>query len=79
MLCSILVFDVSIYFHPRRSDYVLRLWVWVRLHGNVESIAVLSTGAGDSSRRRDSIILAFRDAKISVLEFDDSVHGLRAR
>lgn len=42
-------------------------------------MAVLSTVGGDSSRRRDSIILSFQDAKISVLEFDDSVHGLRTR
>ncbi|XP_076889541.1 cleavage and polyadenylation specificity factor subunit 1-like [Bidens hawaiensis] len=50
-----------------------------RLHGNVESVGVLSSGAEDrtSGRRRDSIILTFRDAKISVLEFDDSVYGLR--
>lgn len=48
-----------------------------RLHGNVESVAVLSTGAGDGSRSRDSIILTFQDAKISILEFDDSIHGLR--
>lgn len=60
------------------SGASLELVCHYRLHGNVESIAVLSTGAGDSSRRRDSVILAFRDAKISVLEFDDSVHGLRA-
>lgn len=42
-------------------------------------MAVLSLGFGDGSRRkrRDSIILAFQDAKISVLEFDDSIHGLR--
>lgn len=40
---------------------------------------MLSSGSGDGSRRRDSIILCFRDAKISVLEFDDSVHGLRTR
>ena len=50
-----------------------------RLHGNVETMAVLSSGSGDGSRRRDSIILTFEDAKISVLEFDDSVHGLRTR
>lgn len=50
-----------------------------RLHGNVESMAVLPLGVGDGSRMRDSIILAFRDAKISVLEFDDSIHGLRTR
>lgn len=50
-----------------------------RLHGNVESMAVLSIGVGDGSRRRDSIILTFQDAKISVLEFDDSLHGLRTR
>jgi cleavage and polyadenylation specificity factor subunit 1 len=44
-------------------------------------MAVLSLGFGDGSRRkrRDSIILAFQDAKISVLEFDDSIHGLRTR
>ncbi|CAA0830754.1 Cleavage and polyadenylation specificity factor subunit 1, partial [Striga hermonthica] len=46
------------------------------LHGNVESLGVLPNGVGDG-RRRDSIILTFRDAKISVLEFDDSIHGLR--
>lgn len=48
-----------------------------RLHGNVESMAVLSTGGGNGSRSRDSIILTFQDAKISILEFDDSIHGLR--
>lgn len=48
-----------------------------RLHANVETMAILSVGGGDGSKRRDSIILAFRDAKISVLEFDDSIHGLR--
>lgn len=53
---------------------------FARLHGNIESMAVLSVGgASDSSKRRDSIILAFRDAKISVLEYDDSTHSLRAR
>jgi cleavage and polyadenylation specificity factor subunit 1 len=50
-----------------------------RLHANVETMAILSVGGGDGSKRRDSIILAFRDAKISVLEFDDSIHGLRTR
>lgn len=53
--------------------------VYSRLHGNVETMAVLSIGGGDASRRRDSIILTFKDAKISVLEYDDSVHGLRIR
>lgn len=48
-----------------------------RLHGNVESMAVLSSGGGNGSRSRDSLILAFQDAKISILEFDDSMHGLR--
>lgn len=48
-----------------------------RLHGNVESMAVLSIGGGDVSRRRDSIILTFQDAKIAVLEFDDSTHSLQ--
>jgi len=49
------------------------------LHGNVETMAVLSIGGGDASRKRDSIILTFADAKISVLEYDDSIHGLRTR
>ena len=50
------------------------------MHGNVESMGVLSIeGGGDGSRRRDSVILAFKDAKISVLEFDDSINGLRTR
>ncbi|XP_038999549.1 cleavage and polyadenylation specificity factor subunit 1-like isoform X2 [Hibiscus syriacus] len=59
------------------SAVSLELVCSYRLHGNVESMAVLSIGGGDGSRRRDSIILAFLDAKISVLEFDDSIHGLR--
>ncbi|RDX98659.1 Cleavage and polyadenylation specificity factor subunit 1, partial [Mucuna pruriens] len=40
-------------------------------------MAVLSIEGGDASRKRDSIILTFADAKISVLEYDDSIHGLR--
>lgn len=60
------------------SGASLELVCHYRLHGNVESMAVLSTGGGDTSRRRDSIILAFRDAKVSVLEYDDSIHGLCA-
>ncbi|XP_078166463.1 cleavage and polyadenylation specificity factor 160 isoform X1 [Carex rostrata] len=48
------------------------------LHGNVESIAVLSDGSEKrTSKRRDSVILAFRDAKICVLEFDESTHRLQ--
>ena len=51
-----------------------------RLHINVESMVVLSIGgASETSKRRDSIILMFRDAKVSVLEYDDSTHSLRAR
>ncbi|XP_015877866.3 cleavage and polyadenylation specificity factor subunit 1 isoform X1 [Ziziphus jujuba] len=59
------------------SGASLELVCHYRLHGNVETMAVLSTGGGESSRRRDSIILSFQDAKISVLDFDDSTHGLR--
>jgi hypothetical protein len=39
-------------------------------------MAILSDGA---ENRRDSIALAFRDAKITCLEFDDAIHGLRTR
>ncbi|XP_041007427.1 cleavage and polyadenylation specificity factor subunit 1 isoform X1 [Juglans microcarpa x Juglans regia] len=59
------------------SGSSLELVSHYRLHGNVESMAVLPLGVGDGSRMRDSIILTFQDAKISVLEFDDSIHGLR--
>ncbi|XP_050387838.1 cleavage and polyadenylation specificity factor subunit 1 [Argentina anserina] len=55
----------------------LELVCHYRLHGNVKTMAVLSGGGGDGSKRRDAIILTFEDAKISVLEFDDSIHGLR--
>ncbi|KAL2334503.1 hypothetical protein Fmac_015716 [Flemingia macrophylla] len=55
----------------------LELVCHYRLHGNVETMAVLSIGGGDASRKRDSIILTFADANISVLEYDDSIHGLR--
>lgn len=52
----------------------LELVCHYRLHGNIESVAVLSDGA---ENRRDSIALAFKDAKITCLEFDDAIHGLR--
>ncbi|XP_054786517.1 cleavage and polyadenylation specificity factor subunit 1 isoform X1 [Prosopis cineraria] len=55
----------------------LELACHYRLHGNVETMEVLSIGGGEASRKRDSIILTFKDAKISVLEYDDSIHGLR--
>ncbi|GAV61868.1 CPSF_A domain-containing protein/MMS1_N domain-containing protein [Cephalotus follicularis] len=59
------------------SGASLELVCHYRLHGNVESMAVLLLGGNDGSKKRDSIILTFQDAKISVLEFDDSIHGLR--
>lgn len=52
----------------------LELVCHYRLHGNIESIAVLSNG---TENRRDSILLAFKDAKIVCLEFDDSTNGMR--
>jgi hypothetical protein len=57
-----------------RSRYV---FLTHRLHGNVESLGVLSYRRDEGRKGRDAIILTFRDAKISVLEFDDSTHGLR--
>ncbi|MCD7460769.1 hypothetical protein HAX54_044383 [Datura stramonium] len=48
-----------------------------RLHGNIYSMGVLTAGGVDDGRGRDSIILSFEDAKMSVLEFDDATHGLR--
>ncbi|GAB2265340.1 hypothetical protein Dimus_000404 [Dionaea muscipula] len=59
------------------SGASLELVCHYRLHGNVESMGILSASGG-RSRRRDSVILAFRDAKVSVLEYDDSIHGLHA-
>ncbi|XP_011101138.1 cleavage and polyadenylation specificity factor subunit 1 isoform X1 [Sesamum indicum] len=59
------------------SGASLELVCHYRLHGNVESLGILPSGGVDGDRRRDSIILTFRDAKISVLEFDDSIHGFR--
>ncbi|MQM02177.1 hypothetical protein Taro_034944 [Colocasia esculenta] len=55
----------------------LELVCHYRLHGNVESMAILSVGSDNHSKRRDSIILAFQDAKISVMEYSDAIHGLR--
>lgn len=37
---------------------------------------MLSDGA---ENRRATIALAFKDAKITCLEFDDAIHGLRTR
>ncbi|URD80129.1 cleavage and polyadenylation specificity factor subunit [Musa troglodytarum] len=55
----------------------LELVCHYRLHGNVESMAILSLGVDDHNKRRDSIMLAYQDAKITVLEYDDSSHELR--
>lgn len=52
----------------------LELVCHFRLHGNIESMAVLSDG---TENRRDSIAVTFNDAKITCLEFDDSINGLR--
>ncbi|KAG8083532.1 hypothetical protein GUJ93_ZPchr0015g6659, partial [Zizania palustris] len=52
----------------------LELVCHYRLHGNIESMTVLSDGA---ENRRDTVALAFKDAKITFLEFDDAIHGLR--
>ncbi|KAK9107993.1 hypothetical protein Syun_024004 [Stephania yunnanensis] len=57
----------------------LELGCHYKLHGNVETMAILPVEGGDNYKKRDSIILAFRDAKISILEFDDSIYGLRTR
>ncbi|KAF9616940.1 hypothetical protein IFM89_033010 [Coptis chinensis] len=59
------------------SSAWLELVCHYKLNANVETMAVLSMSGNDVSKRRDSIVLAFKDAKISVLEFDDSTHGLR--
>ncbi|XP_021317957.1 probable cleavage and polyadenylation specificity factor subunit 1 isoform X3 [Sorghum bicolor] len=52
----------------------LELVCHYRLHGNIESMAVLSDG---TENRRDSIAVTFKDAKIACMEFDDSTNGLR--
>ncbi|GLI63467.1 hypothetical protein VaNZ11_006441, partial [Volvox africanus] len=44
------------------------------LHGVVESMAVLS---GGQPGRRDALLLAFREGKLSVIEWDPRVHTLR--
>lgn len=48
-----------------------------RLHGNIDSMAIVSSGGDERSKTRDSIVLSFQDAKITVLEYDDSAHELR--
>ncbi|GLC77555.1 hypothetical protein PLESTF_001954700, partial [Pleodorina starrii] len=52
----------------------LELVVSYHLHGVVESLAVLS---GGTSRRRDALLLAFREGKLSVLEWDPRAHAVR--
>jgi cleavage and polyadenylation specificity factor subunit 1 len=52
----------------------LELVCHYRLHGNNESMAVLSDS---TENRRDSIAVTFKDAKIACMEFDDSTNGLR--
>ena len=48
-----------------------------RLHGNVGNLGVLSYRRDEGQKGQDAVILTFRDAKVSVLEFDDATHGLR--
>ncbi|EFJ51734.1 hypothetical protein VOLCADRAFT_87503 [Volvox carteri f. nagariensis] len=52
----------------------LELVVSYHLHGVVESLAVLS---GGSSSRRDALLLAFREGKLSVVEWNPRTHSLR--
>ncbi|XP_015691983.2 probable cleavage and polyadenylation specificity factor subunit 1 isoform X3 [Oryza brachyantha] len=56
------------------SEARLELVCHYRLHGNIESLTVLSDGA---ENRRAAVAVAFKDAKITCLEFDDAIHGLR--
>eukprot|EP00898_Chlorokybus_atmophyticus_P006401 jgi/Chlat1/6762/Chrsp50S06459 len=47
------------------------------LHGTVESLAVLPKQPDNERQKRDAIMLALRDAKVSVLEWDDDIRALR--
>lgn len=68
---------------PFLDIFIIKVFFFVcnmcRLHGNIYSMGVLTAGGVDGGRRRDSIILTFEDAKMSVLEFDDTTHGLLTR
>ena len=49
-----------------------------RLNGVPESITVVPGERGEAGRK-DSLLLSFREAKLSVVEFDDAVQRLRVR
>lgn len=46
------------------------------LHGSVTSLAKISLGSRQS-RRRDSIVVSFNDAKLSIVEYDPETHDLK--
>ena len=54
----------------------LELLASQRLFGTVESLGVLRQQAFDPENRRDALMLTFRDAKLSVLRWDDDSFDL---
>jgi len=59
-----------------RATARLELLASQRLFGTVESLGVLRQQAFDPANRRDALMLTFRDAKLSVLRWDDSTFDL---
>jgi hypothetical protein len=49
----------------------------ISLHAEVESLAVLRRHSGGPKTQRDALLVATREAKLSVLEWDPRTRGLR--
>ncbi|KAI9015412.1 CPSF A subunit region-domain-containing protein [Hyaloraphidium curvatum] len=62
--------------NPTRRGARLELLVHKKLHGVITSLGVVRTAVGAGAEDRDSILLSFADAKLSLLEWQPGTHDL---
>ncbi|KNC97783.1 cleavage/polyadenylation factor CFT1 [Spizellomyces punctatus DAOM BR117] len=61
--------------HPRKVAK-LELHAQFRLHGNVTSIGVVRTSTSVGLLGMDSLLLSFKDAKMSLIEYSAATHNI---
>ena len=61
-----------------KVEYRLELIVTRRLYGVIESLTVLKKPRSSSQDTREALLLTFRDAKLSVLRWEDDIWDLQA-
>lgn len=73
LFSTIINLNIILFSESRPPKMKLECLAQYTLHGNVMSMqAVALVGS-----QRDSLLLSFRDAKLSVVEYDQDIHDLR--